>query len=367
MEQFSTVPSSTQVSPEGEVCASGGPPPASQEVWGGAPEGAPLLYLNSNNSTGFDKFPPEIPAAALLELSPYHRKQAFVLGGNVQKFIGLIGLNRCGFLTLTFPDNVTDNKEASRRFNILRTHFLSRFFGEWMLVKERQVRGAWHYHILIDCRTDIRTGINWAEIDPPKGKRPKYTSACPALRSIWQLLRERLPSYGFGRSELLPIKKESEAVSSYMGKYIGKHLSAREEKDKGVRLVSYSSHWSKSSVKMAWHSDGSQEWRRKLAKFSHLTGCHDLDDLKAVFGPHWAHSLKEYVNQVDTLTPSEILRIKVLYRRAQLGPGEFDTFPRPNRHRLVYGDFLPSSSKDIPGSVVRSRLMVDSKTGEVLF
>jgi hypothetical protein len=190
----------------------------------------------------------------------------------------------------------------------MNRRFLSKFFPQWILVKERQVRGAWHYHLIVVCPTDIRTGINFEEI-----KNNNYSSANQPLRSLWKLLRRSLPKYGFGRSELLPIRSNSEAISSYVGKYIAKQIGARKEEDKGVRLVSYSAGQVKSSPKFAWNTDGSKEWRRKLKKFAELTDCPDLARLKMTFGSSWAYHLHAYIEAVDTLTPSEIARIKKTY------------------------------------------------------
>ena len=86
---------------------------------------ASLLYQNSNISD-------EHPADELPELTPYHQKSAFTLGENVRRFCDLYGLQNCGFLTLTFPDNVTDHKEASRRFDNMNRRYLRTFYGEWI-------------------------------------------------------------------------------------------------------------------------------------------------------------------------------------------------------------------------------------------
>jgi hypothetical protein len=265
--------------------------------------GGSLLYHNCNNSTGNLEL-------NCRKLTPYHQKSAFVLSENCAKFIREQTLERVGFLTLTFSDNVKSHKEASRRFNSLATHFLKRFFGVWMLVRERQIRGAWHYHVLVDCRGDIRTGVDFDQI-----AEGEYSSASLRLRALWKLLRLRLPAYGFGRSELLPIRKESEAIAKYIGKYISKHIQGRTAEDKGVRLVSYSADFVRSSAKLAWHSDVSREWRRKLRKFATLTKCYNLDALQTTFGKHWAHSLASYIDSVDTLTPPEIDRIKNVFSR----------------------------------------------------
>jgi len=304
--------------------------------------GVPLLYLNSNNS-------PESNLSIPSQLSPYHRKQAFCLFVNCERFIDLVGLSRVGFLTLTFPDNVTDNKIASRRFDSLNKHFLSRFFGEHMLVKERQKRGAWHYHILIDCRVDIRTGINWNEIHPASG-RPKYISACPALRSIWQLLRDRLPAYGFGRSELLPIKTTAAATSKYLGKYISKHIGAREERDKGVRLTSYSANFPKSTPKLSWNSVGAKEWRRKASSFAVRMGYASPFDLQAEFGPSWAFNLQTYIMAIDDFSREDLSNLKrVLLRNRQIPEG---------KRFHMYG---------VPSHTFQGGNLVDLGTGEVLF
>jgi len=247
-------------------------------------------------------------------------------------------LNNVGFLTLTFPDNVTDHAEAHRRFKGFSKRVLTRFFGAWLCVKERQVRGAWHFHLLIDCRTDIRSGINWQEIMPPPGRRPRYGSASPPLRSLWRLLRERLPAYGFGRHELLPIRTVKQAVALYMSKYIGKHLSARQEQDKGVRLVNSSRDWLQHSVRMAWNSDGSKEWRRKLAKLAALVDVADLAEMKAAYGSRWAYHLAPVIVSVDDYHLADLR--KLLASRT----------PYP----------LPDHGLDGPD-------LVDFQTGEILF
>lgn len=60
------------------------------------------------------------------------------------------------YLTFTFHENVTDKAEAERRFKPLKDWFGRRgveFFGVW----ERQKRGAWHLHILVNRYCDVNT------------------------------------------------------------------------------------------------------------------------------------------------------------------------------------------------------------------
>jgi len=294
------------------------PLPVPQEMEGGKSQGEKdersdsLLYLNSNNA--------DRNYISKTLFSPYHKKQAEVILRNTERYITQIGLEKTGFLTLTFPDNVKCHKEAYRRFGNMRRRFLCRLFGpEWLAVKELQVRGAWHFHILVNCLQDIRTGINWQEIHPSSGKRPKYKSASPYLRSLWKELREGLPKYNFGRSELLPIKSTAEGCAKYMGKYLSKHnwskvILDEKNKYKGVRLFSSSQGFVTSTPKFSWNTEGGKEWRRKLEKFCDLSGLKDLEQMQLIFGQRWANNLKDYIVQVDTLTPPEIKRISKIFK-----------------------------------------------------
>jgi len=234
------------------------------------------------------------------QLQPHHKKQAAVLAWNVASLIRHApSFTHVGMLTLTVPDNCTDPKEFARRWNSFRTGYLSDssfFTGEWLLVKERQRRGAIHAHIIVITTSDIRTGCDFkafADESLPRGQR--YSSAPLVLRQIWKELRSVLPRYNFGRSELIPIKSTAEAVSFYVGKYLGKHIEHRFEEDKGMRLIECSKGWSKNSVKFAWNTPGSYFWRRYLAIFALLNGCSNLDDLKEKFGRRYAHKVAPYV------------------------------------------------------------------------
>jgi len=268
---------------------------------GGASDDS-LLHLNSNNTI-------EPSNNNLNLLTPYHRKQAYSLNDNVEKFIKMFDFEKVGFLTLTFPDNVTDHKEAYRRFNSLRTNFLNKIFPDYMLVKERQQRGAWHYHLLVGLNADIRTGFKFSEVFPEKGKRPNYQSASPYLRTIWKEIRIAMEKYGFGRSELTPLKTTGSQVAAYIGKYIeqnviGKKLSGFEEQDKGVRLISYSRKWPRTSTKFSWNTEGGKEWRRKVGLFAKYAKCKNMDHLAMKLGPKWSYHYGDLIQNMDSIAES---------------------------------------------------------------
>ena len=83
-------------------------------------------------------------------------------------------LGHVGFLTLTTPDNCDDAGDFQKRWRSFRTHFFEGCveFGHWLAVYERRRRGAWHLHLLVIVRDDIRRGIDWAGFE-----RRDYRSA----------------------------------------------------------------------------------------------------------------------------------------------------------------------------------------------
>jgi len=270
----------------------------------GRQPGDSLLYLYSNNSiehttiNSQEQIKTEVVNNLCNLLTPYHRRQAHTLHSNVERLINKVApsINHVAFFTLTFPANVTDSQEAYKRYRSLNTNFLSTWseFKDWVCVKERQKRGAWHYHLIAVMAQDIRTGVNFEELE-----KRHYGSAGPYLRNIWKTLRENLPNYGFGRSELLPVKSNAEAMGRYVGKYISKHVGQRDEEDKGVRLISYSKGWQKNSCNFSWNTDGAQDWRRKLSLFAQRIGCTEIYQLTEKLGLGWAYKYAEDIMQVD--------------------------------------------------------------------
>lgn len=255
----------------------------------GSTDGGFLPCLNSNISTEIS--------------STQHRKAASALGWNVFALAQKHGLENLGFLTLTFKDHVLDVKEAQRRLNSLLTHVIKPRYQDYIGVLERQKSGRIHYHLLVVIGFDIRTGFDFAAVDAKD-----YSSANPALRAEWAYWRKTAPSYGFGRTELMPIKSSEEAIGKYIGKYIGKHMESRQEGDKGARLVRYSRGARVASTRFQFVSTGSQQWRSKLRAFAHLvserTGCEPtMEGIRSVCGPRWAYSHREFIVSLPGVSP----------------------------------------------------------------
>lgn len=266
------------------------------------PEGGgfPLPCLSSDNSNEG------------VRLTGTQRKTATALAGNVKGFCDRFGLERVGFLTLTFPQAVRCQREAQRRFNSLRTGVLCKRYRAWIVVKERHKKGGWHYHLLVAVDSDIRTGCDFEAF----GRRD-YRSAPGTLREEWAFLRDVLKRYGFGRHELLPVKSTAEGIGFYVGKYISKHLGQRRDEDKGVRLVEYSRAARNMTTKFAWNTDGAKKWRDQVMLFARTMGVESYEGLGEQFGQNWAYMLAEMLNNAGSLTlreADELQRVRAVAR-----------------------------------------------------
>ncbi len=245
-----------------------------------------LPCQNSNNCT-------ETGTASRSEqLQPSAKRTAAALAWNVAHLVQKFGIERVGFLTLTFAQNITSPKEAQKRWHSLRSHVLSKRYPAFMRVFERQGSGRIHYHALVVLPegVDIRRGVDWERF-----AQGDYKTASPQLRREWAFWRKTAPAFGFGRTELLPVRSTGSAIASYVGKYIGKHLEQRQRGDKGVRLVEYSRGWKQASVRFAWVSPGAWLWRAKVKAFAEADGAATSGHLQRRFGKHWAFTFREVI------------------------------------------------------------------------
>jgi len=214
---------------------------------------------------------------------------AEVLCQEIQWLAKDFGIERLGFLTLTFSDHVQDIREAQRRFNSLNSHVLRVRYPRSIGVWERQSSGRIHFHLVVVLPSDIKTGFDFAGI----AKRD-YRSANAVLRSEWAFWRRTAPRYRFGRTELLPVKSTAEGIARYVGGYVKKHIGERLERDKGARTIRFlgfkpgERRW---SGRFSWANENAWLWRQKLKQFAARSGLKDMDDLRAVFGHRWAHFL----------------------------------------------------------------------------
>jgi hypothetical protein len=176
------------------------------------------------------------------------------------------GIENIAFFTLTFAQNIICPKEASRRLNSLKTNALNERYPDQIRVFERQKSGRIHYHFIVNVGHDIRTGVNWDEF-----AARNYRSASAFLRSEWAYWRKAAKLYGFGRTELLPVRSNHEAIGRYVGKYISKNIGQRREsQDKGLRLVEYTRGARAHSTRFQFVTDNSRLWRQKVERFAEI-------------------------------------------------------------------------------------------------
>lgn len=227
-------------------------------------------------------------------------KQGYSLTLNVEEFFDTVGVERVGFLTLTTPDHLSYwNKagwdEASKRYHNFMRRVLPSIFGDgfkWVKVMEPTIKGRIHFHLLVDCGEDIRTGVNWDAF--AKGD---YRSAPKALRKAWAILRERSSAYGMGRCELLPIRTNVEACKRYVGKYLNKGLvqewgvnwtDTNKKRPAHSRRISYSQGWRVARSTFAWVDKG-REWRKAVAYVASVMGFTHPSEFVSQWGEKWAY------------------------------------------------------------------------------
>ncbi|MCG3150178.1 MAG: hypothetical protein PCFJNLEI_03658 [Verrucomicrobiae bacterium] len=248
--------------------------------------------------------------------SGYWWKAIFTLVERVKELAEEYGIERLGFLTLTFADKVDAKREAERRFNNFARRVLDARYLAWIKVFERGgKKGRLHFHLLVVTREDIRTGFNFDAYKQARSARTPsqrrywtriYGPVAPeALRAEWQFLRGvqgargACAAYGFGRHELTPIRVTGEAVGRYLGKYLAKGLLDGSVY-KGERRLSYS--------RRAWrHSPRfcsvDSVYRKKLSKIANALGLiwtedEGFADFKYLLGPRWVIKLRDIVQSV---------------------------------------------------------------------
>jgi hypothetical protein len=166
---------------------------------------------------------------------------------------------------------VFDAAEASRRIKSLYAGLLDDLFEMSVLVTERHQSSAIHFHALaaLTGSPDIRTGFDFEAV-----RCRNYASVCPALKAIWKLLREKLSLYGFGRAELMPVRKTANAVASYVSKYIEKNVLNRQPQDHRKKLVRYHG-FNKTQLKpneFEWDTPKARAWRQRARDTLEIIG-----------------------------------------------------------------------------------------------
>jgi len=236
-------------------------------------------------------------------------KKAETLFVNLDGFIKRVGVERVGFVTLTFAKNITDRDEASERFNNISTSVLKPEGLEFVTVPERQGSGRFHFHLVSGFPNDIRTGFDFAACQcAAAAKRDGdwdgfhywqsvyFRSANQHLRKFWSVLRsDKVRRWGFGRCETLPILSNAQALARYVGAYVTTASGARLPCDKGMRTVRYALHSRTASIRWSWADGNGVKWRRGCQIVGQILEI-NYENLEEKFGKKWAWHLKESIS-----------------------------------------------------------------------
>lgn len=259
----------------------------------GAPSGLPCLYGN-NSDSNIDREQDQEDIKRIL-FKNTKKKQAQALYENVLKLCKEYGSKRIGFLTLTTLKKVYDVKEINRMFNNLNRRIFPGLFVRWVKVLERHADGALHIHIVVVCHGEIGRNFNFEKIRA----RQYRAGSCKELRALWKLLRVHLPAYGFGRHELLPVRKNGEALARYVGGYLKKGWLNRTDNDAGQRMLSYSNGYAWNSHKRVKLGSTFYKWQAKcMLVQEELPFITELEDFGEYLGPHWFFIIGPFMDEI---------------------------------------------------------------------
>ena len=275
---------------------------------GGRDRNDSLLYHSKNNSDKDEKKKAYKPTS--IQTHTFN-----ALDKNCKHWLKLYTDERIGILTLTFAEHLTDLEEGQRRLNNLFRLINREKKFQWLVrVVEAQKNGRIHYHILVKTHQNIKGNIDW-EIYEKMGKVPGISekrklgrllsnSAEKHLVELWSWLRKKCKSTGFGRHELMPLRKPDH-IKNYIGKYMEKDYQTNDLKKNGKntnkRLITYSRKAPKVANTKCSHVNGKAFMRRyHLRHFAEFRGIKDEEEMREIYGQRWSHHLWKHI-QYDQL------------------------------------------------------------------
>jgi hypothetical protein len=218
-------------------------------------------------------------------------------------FVARWGLEQLGFMTHTFAGKAPTIKEARRRWRSLRANALDGRYLSWLCVVQRGKFGRLHFHLVVVCRQDIRTGFDFKTV-----KRRDYRSASEYLRGEWAFWREACPKYNFGRCELLPVRTDAERASRYVARYIARHLRARFPEDKRARLISFADNAREGLGRQRLPLETGGPAVQRLGGLIHDLGLSGIGELRARLSRRWRSKLARLLDP-DEVTERDFWQI----------------------------------------------------------
>jgi hypothetical protein len=313
------------VTPASDTRASGTTTVSQETVPGATLTTTSLPCLNNSHNSDITQlplyghaFPKPRP-----KLTARQRKTIFTFLINTVKFVGDTGIERMGFLTLTFKYKVYSSRKAARFFDKLNRRVL-KYFGRWVRVIEQHKDGAWHYHLLVEMPCDILTGFDFATYKAAQGEYERSgpsaeyhrllnvaTSEGHPLPPIWKKLRKRLKNYSFKHFELTPIRTNAEAISQYMANGIIEGYASKTPGRPRIRLHATSKKINRRvRGDFSWVSSGARLSRKQYALLGEGFGCNGMEELSERAGKRWAYHLKDEIRALVPLRLTDQQYIK---------------------------------------------------------
>ncbi len=201
---------------------------------------------------------------------------------SIRRYVQKYGENNCALLTITMPSECLETKEFQAKWHSYLSNVLRKTFRTGMWTRERQPRtGNWHAHAVVNLGWDVRTAFPFDEV-----ATRIYKNVDPRLRQLWKGLRESAPSYGFGRTELIPLKHGGRACASYLTKYLTKAFAS--EKSVGEEKCRLFSLWGGERFIYPGFvfltsriAQKRKQWLAETLSLDHP------GQLKGMLGPHW--------------------------------------------------------------------------------
>lgn len=290
------------------------------------PGGLPCLSKNNSTESEAEEIAVWLTrkeSAKRRERQKAGRKLAFQAVGLVGDFAAHWGHGHVAMLTLTVEEQNVSPREFARRWNSFKTHE-GGWINGFLRFLEPQQRGTPHYHVLVATGFDLApNAFNWAAFNEtrrqegePKAefdrrrKSPEWRAACqayarsavPELRELWRHLRKVLPRYGFGRTELLPLRDKTGAAV-YCGGYLRTGAQERYGAWKGARLIECdrvsSQMWRKHARGFQFNQTAERIWRFQLGKWATSVRCRDEEELRKRFGSNWCFRHRDEIMRID--------------------------------------------------------------------
>jgi len=221
-------------------------------------------------------------------------KSGIAAESTLVNLISTFGENHTVIVTLTFLTQQISSHDARNEVtNLLKC--LKRKYPEleYFLVHERTIDGTLHFHLALGVQFDVLEGTCLSMF---KGnhhgdcRNPIVLKQLnPELRELNEFIIKRIPRYGIGRFDAIPIHSDDpwDAIN-YFTKTLWLSYINRDFLDRGVRIWSSSRGIKNHTVRFSGIGARSWLWRHRLKAWANKKGYKDFKKLSKCLRKSWA-------------------------------------------------------------------------------